>query len=304
MNPTSKIAVVRDISYTGSHSHLQSFDLYIPSESTNSSPLANTCNGSQNPNPSSPPPLICFVHGGAWRSEDKSEHAVLAQRLAALTSFPVAVPNYRLTKPETPIKHPAHAEDVLHFLHFLLDWEGPKESGRPCYDSERFYLVGHSCSAHMLASIFLSPIPPTAFPTLEPSGRLLEATLGIIFSEGIYDIDLLLESFPEYKAWFIADVFGEHDSYAPSNTAAYNLRPEARHVYWLIMHSLGDTLVDIKQSRKFHEHITGMVEDSDVKVMWDDSLEGDHDEVLTKEQYAAIVARFVLDHPSSRVLGM
>ena len=219
------------------------------------------------------------------------------------------MPNYRLTKPETPIKHPAHAEDVLQFLHFLLDWEGPSDYvQKPAYDPKKLYLVGHSCSAHMLASVYLSPSPTsptTTFPgleNLEPSERLLESTQGIVFSEGIYDIDLLIDSFPNYKSWFIANTFGDLESYAPFNTAAYGLRLGARHVHWLIMHSRKDTLVDLKQSEKFREHLkklTGIVENAEGesgKVKWDDTLEEDHDEVLETEGYARKVAEFVLEH--------
>ena len=106
-------------------------------------------------------------------SEDKSEHAGLARRLAQLTSFAVAVPNYRLTKPETPHRHPAHAEDLLQFLDFVLGWEGPQGVAKP-YDASRIYVFGHSCSAHMLTSILLTP-PADSFPTLAPSTRLLES---------------------------------------------------------------------------------------------------------------------------------
>lgn len=40
-------------------------------------------------------PVILFVHGGAWRTGDKSEHSQLAENLAR-QGFTVAVNNYRL----------------------------------------------------------------------------------------------------------------------------------------------------------------------------------------------------------------
>ena len=51
-------------------------DLYVPPEATDKSPL------------------LVFIHGGAWRTEDKAEHAPLALALAA-RGFPVAAINYR-----------------------------------------------------------------------------------------------------------------------------------------------------------------------------------------------------------------
>ncbi|OBZ75338.1 putative isoprenylcysteine alpha-carbonyl methylesterase ICME [Grifola frondosa] len=145
-----------DISYVADDaSPLHQFDLYVPLQ-----PFSQDTR---------PPPLIVFIHGGAWRSEDKSDHAALARRLAALSAFPVAVPNYRLTAPPTPVRHPAHAQDCLRFLHFLLSWPGSLTSPRP-YDASRLYLLGHSCSAHILASIFLTPPPP---PLPHPHSRPL-----------------------------------------------------------------------------------------------------------------------------------
>lgn len=45
-------------------------------------------------NASADTPLIVFVHGGAWRSEDKAEHKPLANMLCS-QGFTVAMPNYR-----------------------------------------------------------------------------------------------------------------------------------------------------------------------------------------------------------------
>jgi acetyl esterase/lipase len=45
-------------------------------------------------------PVILFVHGGAWRTGDKSEHIQLAERLSQ-QGFVVVVNNYRLRKEKT-----------------------------------------------------------------------------------------------------------------------------------------------------------------------------------------------------------
>ena len=84
----------------------------------------------------------------------------------------VAVPNYRLTTPESGLQHPAHAEDLLAFLEFARAWAGP--DGDAAYDPARLYVVGHSCSAHMMASILLAPSDdaPVAFPI--GVGRLIK----------------------------------------------------------------------------------------------------------------------------------
>ncbi|KAI0818549.1 Alpha/Beta hydrolase protein [Irpex lacteus] len=299
------------------------FDLYVPERPSSS-------------NTSKLPPLLVFVHGGAWRSYDKSDHAPLARRLASLTSFPIAVPNYRLTTSSTPhIKHPAHAEDLHEFLKFILDWSGPEPPSK--YDPGRLYLAGHSCSAHMLMSIFLSPPPPlpraqdsnsTAtspspptytptrepthiyfFPQLIPSPRLIASVRGFILSEGIYDLDLLLRSFPAYKDWFVAAAFGERDSYAAVNTIQGIIRKppqppstptvkEEDKAKWLVIHSTGDTLVDVLQSQGFADNLREQGADVELN---DSEVTEEHNDLLRGEVYPTLVANFVLRNEKEAV---
>lgn len=237
-------------------------------------------------------------------SEDKTHHVGLARRIADATGCAVAVPNYRLTTPASPLQHPAHTEDLLAFLTFLLTWPGPLATGPP-YDPARLYLIGHSCSAHMLSSIFLAPPDPAAFPSLVPSPSLIAATRAIMVSEGIYDIDLLLRSFPAYNSWFIADAFGTRSEYAPFNVAAYSLRPGAEHIRWLVLHSRADTLVDPPQSESIYAHLCALLWDQGglgpppVDRNWDE-LDEEHNDMLKGETYPRIIAQFVLDDDKAR----
>lgn len=64
--------------YTNDPSHYKQLDLYIPHAGSSHSPL------------------LVFVHGGAWRSEDKADHRALAEAFVA-RGYPVAVTNYRYT---------------------------------------------------------------------------------------------------------------------------------------------------------------------------------------------------------------
>ncbi|TFK42675.1 Alpha/Beta hydrolase protein [Crucibulum laeve] len=270
---------IRDIPYVQSphREPLREFDLYLPSLS-----------GSQHQHV---PPLICFVHGGAWRSEDKKDHSDLARKLVSFTNYAVAVPNYRLSQgPENAIRHPAHAEDILSFLNFLMTWIGPS-SHPPVYDSRSLILMGHSCSAHMLSSVFLDS--SSKFPSLQPTLTLLRAVKAIIMSEGIYDIDLLLSRFPDYRDWFIEGAFGKWDSYA-TFAAIYPLRNS--DIHWLIIHSKGDTLVDLSQSMAIYNHLRQQyAAKSDTHVSSNtDSLEEDHNDILNGDEFVKIVGDFVL----------
>ncbi|OJT14579.1 hypothetical protein TRAPUB_8825 [Trametes pubescens] len=226
-------------------------------------------------------------------SGDKASHAALARTLASLTACAVAVPNYQLTSQAHPIQHPSHAEDVLLCLHFLTTWLGPDPSS-PQPPPTALYLLGHSCGAHILASIFLA----SPYAELAPSRQLLAATRGILLAEGIYDIDALLRSFPNYKSWFIAAAFGDHDAYPEADTASYPLRTGAEHIRWLFIHSKGDSLVDELQSSTIHAHLSTITERLPagprplVEKSFDE-LEEDHDDLLDGTVYPRIIADFV-----------
>ncbi|KAG7092344.1 hypothetical protein E1B28_008705 [Marasmius oreades] len=235
-------------------------------------------------------PLLCFVHGGAWRSEDKKDHASLAQKLVEATGCPVAVPNYRLT-PKTgedgpPFHHPGHAQDTLQFLTFILTWQ-PADSAA-LFDHRRLYLIGHSCSAHMLSAIILDSSDVN--PTLTPTKNLLTAVQGVIMSEGIYDIDKLLARYPRYHDWFIDAAFGNLPSYNRFSVATYPLRVE--HVRWLIIHSKGDTLVDVAQSQLMVEHLKA-VSNPHLVCQYLEELADEHDDILKSPLYIQFVANFV-----------
>jgi len=282
----------RGISYfpsTTASDQSREFDFYVPSKE--SQPLASE---------DGPHPVICFVHGGAWRSEDKADFSTLAKKLVLQTNFPVAVPNYRLTTRDPTkndcLRHPAHAEDVLHFLDFLVTWSGPQEADK-LYDPQRIYLIGHSCSAHMLSSIFLDSSSVT--PSLTLSHPLLRSIQGIIMSEGIYDLDLLLESFPNYREWFVISAFGQDRPLSEFATTKYSLRESSTHIRWLLIHSRGDTLVDLPQSEAMFEHLSqshtsvGLAPESLVYKSVD-KLEGEHNNIFTDDIYVKIVRDFVL----------
>ena len=164
--------------------------------------------------------------------------------------------------------------------------------------------MGHSCSAHILASIVLNSDATT--PELSPSTTLRAAVRGLVLSEGIYDLDMLLHRFPEYKAWFIAPAFGDRAEYTDGNVAAYQLRRSHEEgteegtdfrTSWMIVHSKGDTLVDEAQSEAMYTHLKSLypVDAADRHVQLVADLEEEHDDVLKGDRYVDIVTKFVKD---------
>lgn len=221
--------------------------------------------------------------------EDKSDHVALAQRLAAKTHCAVAVPNYRLSAGDTePLHHPAHAADLLLFLTHLL---AAPPAPQPQYDPTRLVLVGHSCSAHMIAAIVLDSNAHT--PALAPPPPLRAAIKAVVLSEGIYDLERLLRAFPSYRAWFVAPAFGAGplDRF---DVSKYPLRA-GRGAPWLIVHSAGDTLIDQAQSEVMYDHLRA-IHAGDAEALVHKSLgvlTAEHDEILQGDAYVQIVADFV-----------
>ncbi|KAF8274965.1 hypothetical protein EI94DRAFT_1712087, partial [Lactarius quietus] len=128
---------------------------------------------------------------------------------------------------------------------------------------------------------------------------LLRAIQGVIFSEGIYNIDALLLSFPNYRDWFIANAFGEMSNYNQYSVTSTPLREGASHIHWIIIHSKGDTLVDVNQSQGMYEHLRSLHEGNGggsgrVLKSWDD-LEDGHDAILQTRKFLQIVGDFILN---------
>ena len=238
-------------------------------------------------------PLIASSFALNLSSEDKRDHADFARSLVLRSGFPVAVPNYRLTPKETTgdgeFRHPGHALDILECLTFLTSWEGPSGLGN-VYDSKAVHLIGHSCAAHMLSTIFLDSSSIT--PSLTPTDAVRQSVKSIALSEGIYDIDLLLSDYPEYRSWFIAPAFGDMESYRDFSVAEYSAR--TKDIRWLIVHSTGDTLVNLDQSKFMHGHLRQlMAEDAEGRVECDfHSFSVEHHDVFVDNGFIELLVRF------------
>lgn len=216
-------------------------------------------------------------------SEDKSAFADLARSLVNNTGCSVAIPNYRLTTKENALCHPAHSEDILAFLEFIITWRGPIDIS--CFDNTQIYPVGHSCSTHMLCSIFLDSSQIT--PSLTPSPSLLTAVKGIVLSEGIYDLATLTRTFENYAEWFVIPAFGEDKPLEAFDITRYGRRRGSEDIRWLILHSKSDTLIDMAQSERAFEHLKGSA------IFIGDRLCKEHDEIFTEDAYIDAIRDFI-----------
>lgn len=123
-------------------------------------------------------------------------------------------------------------------------------------------------------------------PTLD----VLHAVKGAVLSEGIYDLDILLARFPAYRQWFIEPAFGPPDpDYARFSSLTYSLRDEAQ-ISWLLLHSKGDTLVDMAQTEHMHAHLAAL-DPQRVSLNVDDLVE-EHNDTLRSKGYVQLVRQF------------
>lgn len=121
-------------------------------------------------------PLLVFIHGGYWRSLDKSDFSWLAPPFVR-EGIAVAVVNYGLA-PHTPM------EEIVRQILRALAWLY-RNADRFGFDPERIVVSGHSAGGHLTAMAMAAQWPVF--------GSDLPATLvkGGFAVSGLYDLDPL-----------------------------------------------------------------------------------------------------------------
>lgn len=123
--------IVKDIEYATVDGHSLKLDLYLP-------PERPTGDGRR-------PPLVVWVHGGAWRAGSKSD--VPAERFTAL-GYTVASVDYRLS----PVaRFPAQIHDIKGAIRHL---RAKAESYG--YDPAKIIIAGSSAGGHLAAVVGVS----------------------------------------------------------------------------------------------------------------------------------------------------
>lgn len=98
---------------------------------------------------------LVFIHGGYWRSLDKSVFSWLAAAYVA-AGMNVAMVNYRLC-PAVRIG------DIVDDVVGAMNWLMGRESGR-------VVVAGHSAGGHLVAALFATPLARLAFDPLRIAG--------------------------------------------------------------------------------------------------------------------------------------
>jgi acetyl esterase/lipase len=153
----SNIEVRKDVSYTDgdpADAAKHRLDLYLPKDKQNF-------------------PVLVFIHGGSWRSGDRSNYPALGNRFAKL-GIGVAIPSYRLM-PKSP--HPAQIEDTA--AAFAWVYKNIAQYGG---DVNRIYIAGHSAGGHLVALLALDDT------YLRKYDVPISAIRGVAALSGVYDV--------------------------------------------------------------------------------------------------------------------
>lgn len=251
--------------------------------------------------------LIVFVHGGAWRSGDKSGFVQLAKDLAESTGDVVAVVNYTLsiaaikddpTSVPAKVQHPKHVNDLATALAFL--YTRGLDSGD--YNPESMFLVGHSAGGQITGLLALRPdtyLEPAEFAAKLPRGTLHGSIKGVIGVEGIYDVDKLLKTWPSYRD-FVIQGFGQDPEAlikgSPQGQQVPSSEDEAPFVLplYAVIHSNQDGLVDPAQANDYVAHLQAVAgADKEDRVAIEFGDWGSHDDMLQTAQFTRTVTTFL-----------
>ncbi len=191
--PSMAIEVIEDIAYNDgpdSDDKKHKLDLYLPVAIDQ-------------------PPLLLWIHGGAWAFGDRKAEEQLARRFAE-NGVAVAAMSYRLS-PATwanppkieGVEHPAHIEDVAMAFDFLY-----KHAQKYGYDRSNLFVSGYSAGGHLSALLVLDE------RYLAARGRKSADVKAAIPLAGAYDMVAYYESHKSYRGKEFADahvkgVFGD-----------------------------------------------------------------------------------------------
>jgi arylformamidase len=121
-------------------------------------------------------PVLLFIHGGYWRSLDKSDFSFIAPAFNAAGAL-VMVPNYALC-PAVSIEH--IVLQIAQAVAWAVD-HAAAHGGDP----SRIVLVGHSAGAHLAAMLLTC-----RWKELDP-GLPAQPLLGALAISGLYDLEPL-----------------------------------------------------------------------------------------------------------------
>lgn len=121
--------------------------------------------------------VVFFVHGGAWRSGDKSSYDEMGRTLTGFHGLTVVATNYELSnETDGNATHPDHIQDVAR----AFAWT--KANIAPYGDPNNIFIFGQSAGAHLVSLL------GTDEQYLTAEGCSLADVKGVISYSGSYDL--------------------------------------------------------------------------------------------------------------------
>ena len=166
------------------------------------------------------PPLIVYVHGGAWRLGDRSR--VAAKPAWALEAgWALASVEYRLTP---QVRHPAHVEDIAAAVAWIQQHH--QQLG---VDPHRVALLGHSAGAHLVTFVGVDGQLRARAGIHDPGLRAVIALDG-----AGYDIPAIMASGNRQLRRIYSDAFGDDPAGWVAASPTHQIKPADHHPSFLL----------------------------------------------------------------------
>lgn len=184
----------------GSHSR-QAMDYFKPSD------------------PTSTPPLILFIHGGGWRTGDRTQASHAKPQYFVDSGYAYASAGYRVL-PDGSVED--QASDIGKAIAKLR-----AEAGDLGFDAERIVLMGHSAGAHLAALVATDPTY---------AGDDFAAIKGVILLDGAgYDVPASMAAPTRQSLRLYQSVFGTDPTRQSALSPVSHVGGEDA-ANWLILH--------------------------------------------------------------------
>ena len=199
----------------------------------------------------SPNPLVLIIHGGYWKSGDKSVHVQQGVEFAEL-GYTAASVNYRLSADH---KFPSNIEDIYDCIKYLTE-----HAAEYNIDPNRIVTYGGSAGGHLSAFIGLAA---NTDGRSYNSGITADAIKGVITLYGIQDLTLQIQREHPFTQQYIGNTFDEASARFRDASPIYHVDQNDPPV--LLVHGSLDGSVSVKNS----DALSGMLEEVGVPYIYD-----------------------------------
>lgn len=169
--------------------------------------------------------VYVLIHGGGWRTGDKSGHGFAEPKTAWFTGHDGVVMNlnYRLSPAVT---HPAHIDDVTRALAWIR--AHAREYGG---DPDQLVLLGHSAGAHLAA------LAATDHDRLRAAGVPASALRAVILLDGAgYDVARQVRDAGPLLRSLYLNAFTKDEAVQRDASPTLKVRDDRRYPPFLIFH--------------------------------------------------------------------